>query len=217
MPKAAPAMKNLLRIVAVLAAVAGVILVVVYRSEIDPAAIRSFVARSPLAPLVFIGLQVLASLLFVPRTVLGIAAGLLFGLFWGSVWAIVGAVAGAAAGFAFVRWLGAGGTLDITPGIGKLIERAEHGGWRAVAILRLTPVPHSVANAALALTNLSWTEYLVGSCIGMLPMTVAQVAVGATGNEIFTGGGRWVAASLVLAACLALTFLLKRRVVPRAD
>lgn len=210
-------MKTVLRILAVMAAVAGVVLVVVYRHEIDPAAIRNFVARSPSAPIVFIGLQILASLLFVPRTVLGIAAGLLFGLFWGSVWAIVGAVAGATAGFAFVRWLGAGGTLDTTPGIGKLIERAEHGGWRAVAILRLTPVPHSVANAALALTNLSWTEYLVGSCIGMLPMTIAQVAVGATGSEIFTGGGRWLVASLVLAACLALTFLLKRRVATRPE
>jgi uncharacterized membrane protein YdjX (TVP38/TMEM64 family) len=210
-------MKNALRILALVAVMAGIVLVVSHRAEIDPAAIRNVVARSPFAPVVFIGLQILASLFFVPRTVLGIAAGLLFGLFWGSVWAIVGAVAGATVHFAFVRWLGGTGKLDAAPAIGKFVERAEHGGWRAVAILRLTPLPHSVANAALALTNLSWTDYLVGSCIGMLPMTVVQVAVGATGSEIFQGGGRWVLASLVLAACLALTFFLKRRVADRSN
>lgn len=204
--------RQLFRVVALVAVLAGIALAIVYRAEINPAAIRHAVAHSPLAPVVFMALQILASLLFVPRTVLGIAAGLLFGFFWGSVWAIAGAVAGAAAGFAFVRALGFAGTLDAAPNIGALIERAEHGGWRAVAILRLTPLPHSVANAALALTNVSWRNYLGGSFIGMLPMTLVQVAVGASGSEVFAGQGGWIAGSLGLAAALALSFLIKRTV-----
>ena len=72
-----------------------------------------------------------------------------------------GAIAGASAGFAFVRWLGAEGSLDTSPGIGRLVQRAERGGWRAVAIVRLTPFPHSIANTALALTKVSWRDYLV--------------------------------------------------------
>ncbi len=203
-------MKNAFRAIAGLVIVAGVILAFVYRAHIDPVAIRNVVSHSRLAPVLFIALQILASLFFVPRTVLGIAAGLMFGFFWGSLWAIVGAVAGAAAGFAFVRWLGAAGTLDTTPRIGKLIERAEHGGWRAVAIVRLTPLPHSIANTGLALTNLPWRDYLIGSFAGMLPMTIAQVAVGASGSEVFKGTGTWIAASFALAAALALTFILKR-------
>jgi uncharacterized membrane protein YdjX (TVP38/TMEM64 family) len=202
--------KNAFRGLAILVIVAGAVLAFVYRAQIDPIAVRNVVSHSRLAPFLFVVLQILASLFFVPRTVLGIAAGLMFGYFWGSLWAIVGAIAGAAVGFAFVRWLGAAGALDVTPGIGKLVERAEHGGWRAVAIVRLTPLPHSVANTALALTNLSWRDYLIGSSAGMLPMTVAQVAVGASGGEIFAGNGKWIAASLVLAAALALTFVLKR-------
>jgi uncharacterized membrane protein YdjX (TVP38/TMEM64 family) len=62
-------------------------------------AIRDAIAANPLAPAIFIGLQVAASLLFVPRTVLGIAAGLVFGFFWGTVWALCGALAGAAGRF----------------------------------------------------------------------------------------------------------------------
>jgi uncharacterized membrane protein YdjX (TVP38/TMEM64 family) len=203
-------MRIAIRTAALVLILAGIVLVVRYRAVFDPAAIRTAIAGSALAPLIFVALQVVASLLFVPRTVLGIAAGLLFGMVWGCVWAIAGAMMGAAAGFAFVRWIGAGGTLDVTPGIGRLIERAEHGGWRSVAILRLAPLPHSVANTALALTNLSWRDYLIGSFAGMVPMTLAQVEIGASGGVIFEGQGEWVAASLLLAAGLAASFLLKR-------
>ena len=183
----------------------------VHRGALDPAVIRDAVQHGPLAPVVFIGLQILASLLFIPRTILGIAAGLIFGLFWGAIWALLGAEAGAAAGFALVRWIGAGAVnLEATPGLGPLLERAEEGGWRAVAILRLITLPHSVVNTALALTRVSWRDYLLGSFLGMLPMTVAQVDIGAAGNMALMDRRTWVLASLLAAAGLAGSYLLKR-------
>jgi uncharacterized membrane protein YdjX (TVP38/TMEM64 family) len=197
------------RLLALLALVAGIGLAIAWRDRIDPGAIQRAIAADPLAPLYFIGLQVAASLLFVPRTVLGIAAGLMFGLVWGTVWALLGAMAGAAAGFALARWFGVTGMLDASPGIGRMVERAEHGGWRAVAILRLSPVPHSVANTVLAMTNLRWRDYLLGSFAGMLPMTLAQVDIGASGNAILNGR-QWLLACLLLAAGLGASFLIKR-------
>ena len=197
------------RALALLALAAGIVLAIVYRSAIHPAVIRDAIAANPLAPAIFILLQVAASLLFVPRTVLGIAAGLLFGFLWGSLWAIAGAMAGAAAGFALVRWFGVTGVLDESPGIGAMVRKAEQGGWRAVTILRLTPVPHSLANTLLAMTNLSWRDYLLGSFLGMLPMTLVQVDIGASGSEILKGN-QWLLACLTLALGLAATFLLKR-------
>ena len=203
-------MKAALRILALSAILGGIALWLVYRHALDPVAIRNAIAANSLSPVIFLALQVAASLLFVPRTVLGVAAGLLFGFVWGSVWALTGAVAGAAAGFAFVRWFGAGGVLDTSPGIGKMVERAEHGGWRAVAILRLMPLPHSVANTLLAMTNLSWRDYLLGSFAGMLPMTLVQVDIGASGGAILKGDSRWMLACLMLALGIAATFLLTR-------
>jgi uncharacterized membrane protein YdjX (TVP38/TMEM64 family) len=197
------------RLIALLALAACIALALVHRHAIDPAAIRDAITANPLAPVLFIALQVAASLLFVPRTVLGIAAGLAFGFFWGSVWAICGAMAGAAAGFALVRWFGVTGVLDQSPGMGAMVRKAEHGGWRAVAILRLTPLPHSVTNTLLAMTNLSWRDYLLGSFAGMLPMTLAQVDIGASGSALLNGR-QWLLACLMLALGLAATFLLKR-------
>jgi uncharacterized membrane protein YdjX (TVP38/TMEM64 family) len=197
------------RVIAALAVVCGIALALVYRSAIDSVAIRDAIAANPLAPILFIALQVAASLLFVPRLVLGIAAGLVFGFFWGTIWALCGAMAGAAAGFALVRWLGATGLLDTSPGIGRLVKRAETGGWRAVAILRLMPLPHSLLNTLLAMTNLSWRDYLLGSFAGMLPMTLAQVDIGASGVALLQGE-QWLLACLTLAVGIAATLLLGR-------
>jgi uncharacterized membrane protein YdjX (TVP38/TMEM64 family) len=200
---------KVLRLIVLVAVAAAIGLALTRLHGIDSQSIQRAIAAEPLAPLYFIGLQIAASLLFVPRTVLGIAAGLVFGLVWGTVWALAGAVAGAAAGFALVRWFGATGLLDMSPGIGRMVERAEHGGWRAVAILRLTPVPHSAANTVLAMTNIGWRQYLFGSFIGMLPMTLVQVDIGASGNAALKNG-QWVLACLMLALGLAGSFLLKR-------
>ncbi|HEY1836023.1 MAG TPA: VTT domain-containing protein [Rhizomicrobium sp.] len=203
--------KVLTRVMALAIVLAGIALAVVYRAYIHPLAIRDAIASNPFAPALFIGLQIAASLLWVPRTVMGIAAGLIFGLAWGFIWAMVGAVAGASAGFAFARLLGADGVLDTSPRIGRLVQRAETGGSRAVAILRLIPgLPHSLVNTLLALTRVPWRSYLLGSLLGMMPMTFVQVGIGASGSALFEDRAGWIAACLLLAVALAVSFLVKR-------
>lgn len=204
-------MKNVVRGAALVLILVGIVLGIVYRNDIHPYVIQQAIKANPFAPLIFICLQIAASLLWVPRTVLGIAAGLIFGLFWGLVWAITGAILGAAAGFAFVRFMGAEGVLDASPRIGKMVERAESGGWRAVAILRLIPgPPHSLINTLLALTNLKWRDYLIGSFAGMLPITFVQVDIGAGGGAVFQGHTGWVIGCALLAVALAVSFVVKR-------
>jgi uncharacterized membrane protein YdjX (TVP38/TMEM64 family) len=58
------------------------------------------------------------------------------------------------------------------------------------------------------MTNLSWRDYLIGSFAGMLPMTIAQVDIGASGSAILSGN-QWLLACLTLALGIAATFLLK--------
>lgn len=194
------------------AAGAAVSIYLVRTGTIDPSAIRDIVAGSPLAPLVFILLQVAASLVFIPRTFLGIAAGLMFGFLWGSVLAITGALAGAAAGFALWRWIGEGQVdLEKTPWLGPLLEKAERDGWRMVAIVRLIPaLPHSVANTALALTRIGWIDYLTGSFLGMLPMTLVQVDIGHTGGQVLTGSKGWMISLVFLVLLFGTSVLLRR-------
>ncbi len=180
-----------------------------WRADFEPAAIGAAIGRWPAAPLAFLAAHIAASLLFIPRTLLAIVAGLLFGIGWGVWWAALGSVAGAVAGFLVARYLNSG-LIDPT-GFARLrpiLDRVERGGWRSVAVLRLIPVlPHSLTNYALGLTRLPLAAYAAGSLLGQLPMTVAYVDFGAAGGRLMLGGADWLAPTVIGAAALALSLL----------
>jgi uncharacterized membrane protein YdjX (TVP38/TMEM64 family) len=190
-----------------------------WRGVFDPAALTALIAESPAAPLVFIGLHIVASLVFVPRTLMALGAGLVFGMWWGTLWAALGSLLGAIAGFLLARYLGGG--LAERAGwrrAAALLERAEAGGWRMVAIIRLVPVvPHSLTNYALGLTGVRIGAYVMGSFLGQLPLTIAYADLGAAGGRALLGGGDWPNAVLwptligVSALALSLVFPLAMR------
>jgi len=180
-----------------------------WRAVLDPLAIGVAIDRYPAAPLGFLAVHIAASLLFVPRTLLAIVAGLLFGVGWGIFWAEMGGVAGAAAGFLVARYVGAGLIDHEHARVGPIIDRVEHGGWRAVAVLRLIPVmPHSLANYGLGLIQLLLGAYLFGSLVGQLPMTIAYVDLGAGGGRLMLGSAGWLEPTLIGLAALSLSLLI---------
>jgi uncharacterized membrane protein YdjX (TVP38/TMEM64 family) len=181
-----------------------------WRTFLDPIAITTAIRHYPAAPLGFLAVHIVASLLFIPRTLLAIVAGLLFGIGWGIFWAELGSVAGAAAGFLVARYINSG-LIDVASArhIGSVLQRVERGGWRAVAILRLIPVmPHSLANYGLGLTRLPLGAYALGSLIGQLPMTIAYVDFGAAGKKLMLGGAGWLEPTLIGFAALSLSLLI---------
>ncbi|HXY98952.1 MAG TPA: VTT domain-containing protein [Stellaceae bacterium] len=182
------------------------------RGALDAAAIARVLAHYPAAPLVFLALHTAASLIFFPRTVLAVAAGALFGAWWGTLWAALGSVLGAVAGFLLARAVN-GGLIEPESlrRLGPMLLRAERGGWRAVAVLRLVPViPHSLSNYALGLTRLDLGSYALGSLLGQLPMTFACADLGAAGETLAAGRAGWVAPTAVGLAALALSAALPR-------
>ena len=177
-----------------------------WRAILDPVSITAALARYPAAPLGFLAAHIAASLLFIPRTLLAIVAGLLFGMWWGIVWAASGSVVGAMAGFLVARYINSG-LIDFGR-LGPIVGQVERGGWRAVAVLRLIPVmPHSVANYALGLTRLSLGAYTLGSLLGQLPMTIAYADLGAAGERLMLGGANWLEPTLIGLAALASSLL----------
>ena len=70
------------RLVVLALLVAGIVAVWLNRAALDPNAIRAAIEAHPaIAPLLFLLLHVAASLLFVPRTLLAVVAGVVFD-FW---------------------------------------------------------------------------------------------------------------------------------------
>ncbi len=199
-----------LRILVVALLIAATIAAWRWRAAFDPATIVAAIDGYRAAPLVFLAVHIAASLLFVPRTLLAIAAGVLFGIGGGIFWAAIGSVAGAVAGFLAARCLSAD-WVDFDRGrrLRPALEKAERGGWRSVAVLRLIPVmPHSLANYGFGLTRIPLAPYAFGSLVGQLPMTIAYVDFGAAGERLMLGRAGWLMPTLIGAAALALSLLI---------
>lgn len=187
----------------------GVVAVGVWHRSFDPLFLSAAIRRAPAAPLLFLAAQVAASLLFLPRTLLAMVAGLVFGMDWGLAWAAAGSTLGAVAGFLLARFVN-NGLIDLerTRRIGPYLERAERGGWRTVAALRLVPImPHSLTNYAFGLSRMPLGAYILGSFIGQLPLTIAYVNLGAAGERALAGGADWIEPTVIGAAALALSLL----------
>jgi uncharacterized membrane protein YdjX (TVP38/TMEM64 family) len=217
--------------------IAGIVAAWHWRTGLDPTVLGARLARSPTAPLVFLALHIAASLFFVPRTLLAVAAGLAFGMWWGTLWAVLGSVVGACAGFLVARYVNAGvidaagwdaAGWDATgwdatgwARLSGLLGRVERGGWRAVAMIRLIPViPHSLTNYALGLTRVGLVPFAVGSLLGQLPLTIAYADLGAAGGRVMLGAGGWIVPTAIGAAALSLSVVIpimaRRRPAPEA-
>jgi uncharacterized membrane protein YdjX (TVP38/TMEM64 family) len=178
-----------------------------WRATLDPMTITAAIGRYPAAPLGFLAIHIAASLLFIPRTLLAIVAGLLFGMGWGTVWAATGSVAGAVAGFLVARFVNSD-LVDLQR-LGPIVGKVERGGWRAVAVLRLIPViPHSLANYTFGLTRVPLGAYALGSLLGQLPLTIAYVDLGAGGQRLMLGRASWIGPTLIGLAALSLSLLI---------
>lgn len=217
-PEAAPSRMSALRttgrILVAGLVLLGMVLVLTHRSVLNPAEIKSAIAGAPLAPAIFLLAHVVASLLFVPRSLLAVVAGLLFGSVGGIAWATVGSTLGSLAGFLLARYVNSGLIEpERLPKLGPLLVKAEAGGWRAVAMIRLIPVlPHPVTNYGLGLTRLPLSSYIWGSIIGQVPVTIAYVEFGAAGNDAMSGGADWLLPTLLGLAVLLVSFALPKLV-----
>ena len=182
------------------ATLAGVVIVgiaaaLAWREVSHPASLAELVDDwAAAAPLAFVVAHTIASLVFIPRTPFALAAGALFGGVWGTVWAMVGAMAGAMAGFWLARYVN-DGAIDVEhlPRVGRLIERAETGGWRFVLVVRIVPIiPHSLTNYAFGLTQVPARAFAFGSLIGLAPQTIAFVKLGQAGATAVSGAHSWI-------------------------
>ncbi len=165
----------------------------------------------PLLPLAFMAVHVIASLTFVPRSVMAFVAGALWSFWFACLWSQLGSAAGALAGFLLARYVNAGLLVpEEMARLGPLLQRAEAGGWRSVMVVRLIPVlPHALTNYALGLTRVSVRDYLVGSSLGLVPHTLAFVSLGMSGRRALEGGA-WLEPMLWGFAFLALSILLPK-------
>jgi uncharacterized membrane protein YdjX (TVP38/TMEM64 family) len=138
-------------------------------------------------PVVFVAGYALATVAFVPGSLLTLAAGAIFGLGKGTALVLVAATLGASAAFLVSRYVARGLVDRRLAGNERFaaIDRAiGTQGRRIVLLLRLSPVfPFNLLNYALGLTRVRFADFLVAS-IGMLPGTMLYVYYGKVAGDV---------------------------------
>lgn len=145
--------------------------------------VQQLVAEAgPLGPAVFVAAYVAASVLLIPASLLTVLAGAAFGPVLGTAVVSVSSTLGAAAAFGVGRYLARPAVQARIQGNARFaaVDRAiASRGASIVLLLRLSPLfPFSLLNYALSLTAIRFPEYVLASWAGMLPGTVAYVALG---------------------------------------
>ena len=172
----------------------------------------------PWGPVIFVGLYVVATVLFVPGSVLTLGAGAVFGVVLGSVCVSISATLGATAAFLVGRYLA-------RDAIARKLEKHERfaaidravaaEGWKIVFLTRLSPVfPFTLLNYAFGLTRVRLSHFVLASWIGMMPGTVMYVYLGSLVN-VGAGHrqrtvGEWVLYGVGLLATMAVTVFVTR-------
>lgn len=164
-------------------------------------------------PALFIGIYVIAAVLFVPGSILTLGAGALFGLAIGSICVSVGATLGAIAAFLVGRYFLRGAIAQKIEGNEKFaaIDSAvAKEGWKIVFLTRLSPIfPFTLLNYAFGLTRVRLGHYVLASWIGMMPGTIMYVYLGSLAHVSAAPRhrttGEWILYGVGLVATVVVT------------
>ena len=144
-----------------------------------------------LGGIAFIGIYIIATVAFLPGSILTLGAGVIFGVILGSLYVFIGATLGATAAFLVGRYLARDWVTNKISDNKKFaaIDKAvSKKGLKIVLLTRLSPIfPFNLLNYALGITGVSLQDYFLGS-VGMIPGTIMYVYIGSlAGNLAFIG------------------------------
>jgi len=141
----------------------------------------------PLGWFLFIGLYALCCLLFIPGSILTLAAGAVYGFWGGSALVLAGNGLGSILSLLVTRYFLRDWMARRIAGNSRLkaLEKAiAHHDWKLVLLTRLSPImPFSLINYSLGLTKISAWRFLLATEVGAIPATFVYVYIGTlTGN-----------------------------------
>jgi len=174
-----------------------------------------------LGPIVFGLIYVVATIFMLPGSALTLAAGAIFGLIDGTVIVSISSTTGAALALLTSRYLARDRISKRFASDAKFtaIDRAlETGGWKIVAMLRLSPaVPFNLQNYLYGLTKIPFWTAVLTSWIAMLPGTILYVYLGyiaktaaEASGEGGPNSGKLAATIIGLVATVAVTIYITK-------
>lgn len=162
-----------------------------------------------LAPVLFLVIYSLATVMLLPTMVLTLAGGAIFGPVIGTVLNLVGATVGAAFAFLITRhliydWF----SKKRGERINKLIAGVDQKGWMFVAFLRLFPIiPFNLVNYGLGITGIKFRLYLLTTFVFLIPAEIIYTYFGYAGMDALLKPGHFYRNGGIILSGLAILFL----------
>jgi len=175
-----------------------------------------------LAPVIFVLLYIVVTVLVLPGSILTLGAGVVFGVVRGSIVVSIASTLGATCAFLVGRYLARDWVAAKIEGNEKFsaVDRAvAREGWKIVGLTRLSPIfPFNLLNYAFSITKVSLRDYFFASWIGMIPGTILYVYIGSLAGDLATlgtgghtrGVTEWVMYVIGLIATLGVTVFVTR-------
>ena len=142
------------------------------------------------APLAFIGLYVILTVLGVPMVILTFFSGFTFGVMYGTLYVLIGANLGASLAFDLARYLGRDFiSRHIRGPIDRIDRQLRNQGFLRMLQLRLIPViPFNLLNFTAGLSGIRKLHYMLGTAIGIAPATFIYVYTAASLMQVYMAG-----------------------------
>jgi uncharacterized membrane protein YdjX (TVP38/TMEM64 family) len=201
-----------LRLGALAAALAALVLVLALSGSISASRVRGWVDGYGIAgPLVFVGVSASLTVVLFPGPVLAAASGLLFGTALGTPVSIASATLGATLAFSLSRWWAHDAVVALAgPRIAALRASVGRRGFLTVLYARIAPgVPYTLVNYAAGLTPIALRSFVAATAIGVAPRAFAYTALGGSLGNL--GSPEAIAAVAVLVTMALVGVVLARR------
>lgn len=160
------------------------------------------------APLIFLGVYVVGTILMVPGSPFTLAAGMSFGLIWGTILSVLASMITITVCFLLAREFARHRVEQRIEGhpVASALDRAvAEEGWQIVALTRLSALlPFNLQSYAYGLSAIPLGRYLLASWICMLPSTILLVYIGARGEHMLTASLPWTERLVEIGALVAL-------------
>jgi uncharacterized membrane protein YdjX (TVP38/TMEM64 family) len=169
---------------------------------------------------VFVGMVILLTSIFVPDTVLAVAAGALFGLVWGTILITIGCIATAAFNFLAARTM-------LRPRIEEMLKQhpkmraiqgaANREGLRLQLLLRLSPLSPVSVSYVMGASGVRFWTFMIAT-VGLIPSLIVEVYFGYIASHATKMAGNasehstlhTVVVVVGFAVCIALVIFITR-------
>lgn len=148
---------------------------------------------------IFILIEFFVVALLLPGIVFTLGAGFLFGVVKGSAVVVIGTTLGASVAFLLSRYLFVEKMANYLlnhPTLKVIDNELASKGWRFVLLTRMVPFfPFKLSNYFFGLTKFRLRDFVIGTAIGIIPITVINVYMGSLAASMTTLGSSSVSKS----------------------